>query len=131
MSDKDLQGSNLEVEEEKVEVGFDDLVGDEYKVTVVDGVITIGEKLAYSIQTNELMLKKMEAYRDKYRKELADAMVKADISRIDNDYFFVTLIPEETKVSLDTKKVKENYEEVFLECQKKTTTKAYVKIATK
>lgn len=79
----------------------------------------------------EKIIQEMKKVQDDYREQLAKIMGDRSIKDIENEMFKVTYFPETEKPSLDSVKLKENYEEVYLSCLKKTKTKAFVKITLK
>lgn len=79
----------------------------------------------------EEIIRQMKKVQDDYREQLATLMGDRGIHDIENDLFKIVYFPETEKPTLDTKKLKEEHEEVYLECLKKQSSKAFVKITLK
>jgi len=83
------------------------------------------------IQQTELTMKLIKQQQTQYKTQLAEIMKERGIKSFENDMFKITYFPESEKASLDTTKLKEEYEEVYIKCQKLSKTKHFVKVALK
>lgn len=101
----------------------------DWLVTAEDGIVLVAEEVAKKIADTEVALKQLKADQDFYKERLTALMQENGVTKIVNDKFKVTFFPEDNGGSkLDTAKLKAEHEEVYLECLKKSTTKAFVKI---
>ncbi len=83
------------------------------------------------IKQTELAMKLIKSQQDEYKAKLAEIMGERGIQSFENDTFKITYFPESEKASLDTTKLKEEYEEVYIKCQKLSQTKHFVKVVLK
>ena len=72
--------------------------------------------------------KKAEQRETLLRESLMKAMQENGISEYETDKIKITLIAESTRVTLDSKAVKEKYPNVYEECQKSSTIKPTIRI---
>lgn len=91
----------------------------------------IVKELVSLIEATEVSIKALEKNQEAYRSALTEAMGKLNISKIENDVFSVAYFPENVKMGLDSAKLKAEFEEVYIQCMKQSTTKAFVKIKLK
>jgi hypothetical protein len=89
-------------------------------LVVVDFIVEIEKQIA-----------ELKAEQEAYRELLTEWMGTNGVEKIDNDKLSIAYIPEGSKVSLDSKVVREKYEEVYQECVRKSTVKPYIKITLK
>lgn len=83
------------------------------------------------IEQAEKILKEVKKVQDEYKSKLVEIMAERGIKDIENDLFKIIYYPENEKPALDTDKLKTEHEEVYLQCLKKQSTKAFVKITLK
>lgn len=91
----------------------------------------IAQKIIEEIVLVEKSIKELELRQKEFKEQLVKVMGDNMIKDIDNEYFKITYFQENEKPSLDSKKLKEEFEGVYLQCLKKSTTKAFVKITLK
>ena len=101
----------------------------------MNDIILFNGELNLSIQkkiiTIEEKMKELKELQDNYKTQLCEAMQKSGVDKITNDNFTITLVPKGEVVKFDLDALKEKYEDIYIECQKKSTRNAYVKISLK
>jgi len=73
----------------------------------------------------------LELQKERMMELIKQGMEEADIKKIDSDFFTITYIEPTTRVSIDQKKLKEHYEEVYIECTKESQVKSSIRIKVK
>jgi predicted phage-related endonuclease len=76
-------------------------------------------------------IESLEKEKDRIVAVLKENMEKHGVKSIDNEYMTITYIEPTTRVSVDQKKLKEEHEEVYLECVKETSVKSSLRIRRK
>lgn len=98
-------------------------------------IILTDNQLALSVVEQiakvEQSIKELSMMQDDYKAQLSQIMSDHKIKDIDNEYFKITFYPESESPRLDTSKLKEEHEEVYLSCLTKSKKKAFVKITLK
>ena len=89
------------------------------------------EKAKHRIAQILEIMEQLESEKKTLQAQLLDGMELYGIKKIENDQFTVTYIEPTTRVSVDQKKLKEQFEEVYLECVKESSVKASVRIKLK
>jgi regulator of replication initiation timing len=89
--------------------------------------LSVAEKIA----DVEIAIQALKAQQEAYKQRLTELMVEHQVKSIENDFVKITLVPETDKITLDSDKLKTEHEEVYLQCLRKTSSKAYVKIKAK
>jgi uncharacterized protein (UPF0335 family) len=96
-----------------------------------DGNLSLSEiaktELKHILDTIALL----EIEKDRYTQKIKESMEMHGIKSIDNEYMTITYIEPTTRVSVDQKKLKQEYEEVYLECVKETPVKSSIRIKRK
>lgn len=77
-------------------------------------------------QANEIATQKAEM-----REQLMAVMEEKNIKKFDNDFLTITYVAPTTRVGVDTTKLKEEFEEIYLQCLKETPVKASIRIKVK
>lgn len=75
--------------------------------------------------------KKLEEQEKDLKEKLKDAMEKCNVKKFTNDILNITYIAATTSTGVDSKKLKENYPEIFKDCSKVSNKSAYVKVEVK
>lgn len=96
---------------------------------IVDNQIT--KDCLERIAQIERTLKDYEEIQKSYKQELLDFMEKTGVTEIDTDYFKVKYIGEVDAITLDQEKLKKEFQEVYLECQKLSSRKSSVRLTLK
>lgn len=74
-------------------------------------------------------IKKLEEAQENWKKLLKRSMEIHGIKSVKNEWIEATYVEATTSVGLDQTKLKKEYQEVYIECQKKTDKAAYIKIS--
>lgn len=91
----------------------------------------LAQQIIDEIVEVEQTIKDAKERQDELKAQLTQVMGEHMIKSIDNDSFKIIYFPESEKASLDSTKLKNEFEEIYLQCLKKSTTKAFVKITLK
>lgn len=83
------------------------------------------------ITSIELQVKQLKELQEGYKQALCDLMEANGIETIENDYFKINFTPKGNVVQFDKDLLREKYEDIYIECQKKSTRKSFVKISLK
>lgn len=67
----------------------------------------------------------------KVREAIKEAMEENNIDKIENDQFVITYFPENEVASLNQEKLKDEFQEVFIECMEIKKKKSFIKIKLK
>lgn len=81
-----------------------------------------------SIDQMEKTLKALKAQQDKIKNYILEKMQEQGIKSVKNDFFSLTYVAPQEKVVVDSKKLKDNYPEVYKECLKLSQVKPQVRI---
>jgi len=98
------------------------------KLKVLDTKKQLIENVKNDIFALENQMKLLKEKQDNLKGALLSAMEKNGIERIENELFNVVYVPEGVSVGLDKKKLEKQFEEVYLQCIKKSSRKSYIKI---
>lgn len=79
----------------------------------------------------EKQIKDLEAKQSEYKEAILAAMTANGVTEFENDEIKLLVIPATEAVILDSKKLKENYSEVYVECTKKSQKKASLRLTIK
>ncbi len=74
---------------------------------------------------------KIEAQEKALKEQLKSAMEEFGIKKFEKENLVLTYIAATTATSVDSKKLKENHPDIFVECSKKSNKSAYVKVTVK
>lgn len=74
---------------------------------------------------------KIEEQEKTLKARLKDAMEEFDIKKFERDGLVLTYIAATKATSVDSKKLKENHPDIFVECSKVSNKSAYVKVTVK
>ena len=96
-------------------------------ITTTDLSLTTQQRIVYI----EQQIKELKELQENYKKQLCELMEQNGVDKITNDNFTITLVPKGEVVKFDLDTLKEKYEDIYIECQKKSTRNAYVKISLK
>lgn len=75
--------------------------------------------------------KSLEIEEKKMKEELKKSMELYNIKSFDNDILKMTYIEASTTTTIDSKKLKEKYPEIYSDCSKISNKKTYIKISLK
>lgn len=82
------------------------------------------------LQANDV-IKQLKERSESVKQDLLNAMTKYDIKSLETERFKITRVNETTKKTIDSKKLKEEYPDVYEKYSKESTVKAYLKITEK
>ena len=88
-------------------------------------------KLITNIKNLYASKAKIEAQEKALKEQLKSAMEEFGIKKFEKENLVLTYIAATTATSVDSKKLKENHPDIFVECSKKSNKSAYVKVTVK
>lgn len=98
-------------------------------------VLSRNSNIFMQIKKIEEQEKKIQETQKLLKEKLTQAMQviydKTDEKTFENELLKITFVPEYEKVIVDNKKLQEEFEEVYLQCLKKSKVKSSVRITTK
>lgn len=96
-----------------------------------DGRLIIASQACELIKSFEENMKAIKAQYDEYKEALLTAMMEHGIDKIDTKDFVVNFIESHERESVDSKKLKSDYPEIYKECKKTSTVKPSVRVKLK
>lgn len=99
-------------------------------ITVQNNEIEVGEKTLRKmkeLKEFQLTILEMKNQEQEIKESLLQAMERSGIKKFENDFMTITYVPESSRTTADTKKMKEDG--IFEEYSKTSSQKAYVKIS--
>lgn len=87
---------------------------------------------AIQVITNiTVQMKKMEEQSKRMKEQLVEAMEKYGVKKFENDQVSFTYVPETSRTTVDSTKLKKLYPDIASECSKISSVKASVRISVK
>jgi len=83
------------------------------------------------LAASEVTYKKLTEQRDKLKAQLLEAMDKYNLDKWENEKFSISYVKGGSTITIDSKKVKELYPEVFEKCSKTSNRKASIRFKVK
>lgn len=107
--------------------------GEIYKAPIIisNDVLTELEEVEQTIKYYENLKKEAEAKAQEMREAIIIAMEKNGLKSFENDHIRLTYVAPSERVSIDTTRLKNENPAIYLEYQRKTTTKASLRITLK
>ena len=102
-----------------------ELVQSEKDMAIVEAKIT---KAIAKLETQKKTIAEKNA---EIREKLKLAMEEKGITGYDNDYLSITYVAPYTKTTVDSKLLKEKYEDIYNECSKTSEVKSSIRIKVK
>jgi uncharacterized protein (UPF0335 family) len=96
-----------------------------------DGNLSLSEIAKTELKNIIDTIALLEIEKDRYTQKIKESMELHGIKSIDNEYMTITYIEPTTRVSVDQKKLKQEHEEVYLECVKESSVKSSIRIKVK
>lgn len=74
---------------------------------------------------------KLQDKNDEIREQIKSSMEKSNIKKYENDYIAITYVAPTTRTTVDSKKLKEKYIDIYNECSKISDVKSSIRISIK
>ena len=97
-------------------------------IKIENNVVVANEELVNAALEIKFLEEKLKAKKDALTLELLEEMKAKDIKKIETDDVIISYIDETERETLDSKKLREEYPDVYDECIKFTKVKASVRI---
>lgn len=91
----------------------------------------IEEKITVMIKDLQDKRTKLEESNNQIKEQIKQQMEVNNIKKYDNDYMSITYVAATQRVTVDSKKLKEKYNEIYNECSKVSDVKASIRIKVK
>jgi len=94
-------------------------------------IMDVGTGIALRYFKAEELLKAIEAELSEWKQTTLEAMEKNAIKKYENDVISITYVAPTTRASVDSKKLKEQYPDVYEKCAKTSNVKASLRVSRK
>ena len=74
---------------------------------------------------------KLQDKNDEIREQIKSSMEKSNIKKYENDFIAITYVAPTTRTTVDSKKLKEKYIDIYNECSKISDVKSSIRISIK
>ena len=101
------------------------------ELQILDEQGELALNLSYQLREAELRIKEMEAFRDQYIEKIRVAMEERGIKKFENEFVSITYIEPTSRVSFDSKALKEADIETYAKYTKESPVKSSVRIRSK
>lgn len=98
------------------------------KVDKETGELYVAKEVIDVIRNLELDKKRIDKEYKEYKNALKSAMEEYGIEKIDSDELLVTYIDGHERISVDTKRLEEQYPKVYMDCLKASDVKPSVRV---
>lgn len=89
------------------------------------------EKISLAISGLKEQQEILQKQNDEIKEKIKQTMEEQDIKKYENDILTITYVAQTKRNTVDTTKLKEQYEEVYLDCLKETDVKSSIRIKVK
>ena len=89
------------------------------------------EKISLAISGLKEQQEILQKQNDEIKEKIKQTMEEQDIKKYENDILTITYVAPTKRNTVDTTKLKEQYEEVYLDCLKETDVKSSIRIKVK
>ena len=91
----------------------------------------IEEKISFAIADLQNKQKELQNKNEEIKEQIKISMEENEVKKYENDYISITYIAPTTKTTVDSKLLKERYEEIYKECSKISNVKSSIRIKVK
>lgn len=107
---------------------------EELLVKYTNNELAIGEiekQITLAIASLQNKQQELTAKNEEIREQIKIAMEQNEVKKYENDFISITYVAPTTKTTLDSKLLKEKYEEIYNECSKTSNVKSSIRIKVK
>ena len=91
----------------------------------------IEEQISVAIADLQNKQKELQTKNEEIKEQIKTSMEENDVKKFENDYISITYVAPTTKTTVDSKLLKEKYEDIYKECSKVSDVKSSVRIKIK
>ena len=91
----------------------------------------IEEKISIAIADLQNKQQELQNRNNEIKEQIKEAMEKNDVKKYENDYISITYVAPTTRTTVDSKLLKEKYEDIYNECSKTSDVKSSIRIKIK
>lgn len=91
----------------------------------------IEEKISLAISDLQEKRERLEKSNNEIKEQIKLQMEAKEIKKFENDYLTITYIAPTQRVTVDSKKLKEKYNEIYNECSKISNVKSSIRVKIK
>lgn len=91
----------------------------------------IEEQISVAIADLQNKQKELQTKNEEIKEQIKTSMEENDIKKFENDYISITYVAPTTRTTVDSKLLKEKYEDIYKECSKVSDVKSSIRIKIK
>lgn len=91
----------------------------------------IEEQISIVIKDLQNKQQELQNKNDEIREQIKNAMEENEIKKYENDYISITYVAPTIRTTVDSKLLKEKYEDIYNECSKTSEVKSNIRIKVK
>lgn len=91
----------------------------------------IEEQISIAIAELQNEQQELQTKNDEIREQIKNAMEENEIKKYENDYIAITYVAPAIRTTIDSKLLKEKYENIYNECSKTSEVKSSIRIKIK
>jgi predicted phage-related endonuclease len=104
---------------------------EKFEVEVFDEKGELSINISYVLAFYEKKIKEIELAQKEYKEKIQQAMEERGIKKFENEFITITYIEPTTRVSLDSKKLKQEEPDLYIKYANESEVKASVRIKVK
>lgn len=91
----------------------------------------IEEQIAIAISNLQQQQQQLQQQNDQIKEQIKQSMEQHEIKKYENDFISITYVAPTTRTTVDSKLLKEKYEDIYKECSKTSDVKSSIRIKIK
>ena len=91
----------------------------------------VEEQISIAIADLQNKYQELQNKNNEIKEQIKEAMEKDEVKKYENDYISITYVAPTTRTTVDSKLLKEKYEDIYKECSKVSDVKSSVRIKIK
>lgn len=91
----------------------------------------IEEQISVAIAELQSKQQELQNKNEEIKEKIKTSMEENDVKKYENDYISITYVAPTTRTTVDSKLLKEKYEDIYNECSKVSDVKASIRIKVK
>ena len=91
----------------------------------------IEEQISVAIADLQNKQKELQTKNEEIKEQIKTSMEENDVKKFENDYISITYVAPTTRTTVDSKLLKEKYEDIYKECSKVSDVKSSIRIKIK
>lgn len=94
-------------------------------------IAEVEKQISLAVADLQNKQKELASKNEQLKEQIKEAMENEEIKKFENDYISITYVAPTTRNTVDSKKLKEEFEEVYNQCLKTSNVKSSVRIKVK